>query len=614
MKEKANTSTKMFLFRFGLTILALLALHAFVTIYKQLGQASLILNELAQSAMIPVRYEKDMLNKQTKHLSLPNHAASGYVTKSPAVRKQRFLEVNPHSGGQEGGHVRTHFQESVFAYERRFYQDDHTTSPTYFEETNGSPHSQSTKKPEKTEHIHDMKRIREKSGNKKDTHRATSNQLQYNESNNKNNKNSESSSNSNNEGEDNNSIHNKNNTSNNNNDRRDNNKNENNDNKHISNRNNNSNNHSNSKYNFNDNNNNNSNKIDKIMKEHSNSKTKPNPSPSKVIIIAYRRSGSSFIGEMFNRNPRVFYLFEPFHPVEKIAGMGKHPLLYDTMVGHVLDVIYTCSFNKHPFLVNFLSKSPFRLKSEVLKGSRLCETNATPQNLSRSCKRLDATTLKGLCNSKEHTVVKTIRTGIKKILDHSAESSSDSKSDKLNLVHLVRDPRAIISSRLHLFFRNEINSAVALKDYHNLTDALRRSVRVASANLCSRIQSDIEYGRRANANRYMFLRYEDAAMRPLKIYQKLSKFSGIRESEMVKDWLGRNTHVADAHKENDEYSTSRNSTATVNSWRRRMPYALVAEVQSQCAEIMNILRYIPARNERELMDVAKSLVSYDKTM
>jgi nitroreductase len=111
----------------------------------------------------------------------------------------------------------------------------------------------------------------------------------------------------------------------------------------------------------------------------------------------------------------------------------------------------------------------------------------------------------------------------------------------------------------------------------------------------------------------MFLRYEDAAMRPLKIYQKLSKFSGIRESEMVKDWLGRNTRVADAHKENDEYSTSRNSTATVNSWRRRMPYALVAEVQSQCAEIMNILRYLPARNERELMDVAKSLVSYDKT-
>ncbi len=247
------------------------------------------------------------------------------------MRKQRFLEVNPHLGGQEGGHIRTHFQESVFAYERRFYQDDHTTSPTYFEETNGSPHAQSTKKAAKTEHIHDTKRIREKSGNKKDTHRATSNQLQHNESNNKNKTNSESSSNSNNEGEDNNSIHNNNNTSNNNNDRRDNNKNENNDNKHINNRNNNSNNHSNSKYNFNDNNNN-GNIIDKIMKEHSNSETKPNPSPSKVIIIAYRRSGSSFIGEMFNRNPRVFYLFEPIHPVEKIAGMGKHPLLYDTMV------------------------------------------------------------------------------------------------------------------------------------------------------------------------------------------------------------------------------------------------------------------------------------------
>jgi hypothetical protein len=46
--------------------------------------------------------------------------------------------------------------------------------------------------------------------------------------------------------------------------------------------------------------------------------------------------------------------------------------------------------------------------------------------------------------------------------------------------------------------------------------------------------------------------------------------------------------------ENDEYSTSRNSTASINVWRRRMPHKLVAEVQSQCDEVMKILGYIPA--------------------
>ena len=329
--------------------------------------------------------------------------------------------------------------------------------------------------------------------------------------------------------------------------------------------------------------------------------------------MAYRRSGSSFIGEMFNRNPSVFYLFEPIHPVEKIAGKGKYPLLFDTMVSHVLDVVYTCSFNKHPFLVDFLSKSAFRLKSEALK-SGLCGIDAIPQNMTRECKPLNQTILKGLCNSRDHIVVKSIRTTTKKISEHFSGFQTDSKSYKLKLIHLVRDPRAIISSRLHMFIRtSNNNSAIQLKDDQNLTNALRRSVRVASASLCSRIHSDLKYGRQAGPDHYMLLRYEDAAMRPLKIYEKISKFSGIKKSEVVENWLKRNTHVVNTHDENDEYSTSRNSTASINGWRRRMPYKLVVEVQSQCDEVMKILGYLPAKSERELMDVAKSLASYDKT-
>jgi hypothetical protein len=108
----------------------------------------------------------------------------------------------------------------------------------------------------------------------------------------------------------------------------------------------------------------------------------------------------------------------------------------------------------------------------------------------------------------------------------------------------------------------------------------------------------------------MLPRYEHAAMRPLKIYEKISKFSEpVKKSEVVEDWLKRNTHVANTRDENDEYSTSGNSTASINGWRRRIPPKLVAEVQSQCDEVMKILGYLPAKSERELMDVAKSLAS-----
>jgi hypothetical protein len=35
--------------------------------------------------------------------------------------------------------------------------------------------------------------------------------------------------------------------------------------------------------------------------------------PVFVIIVAYWRSGSSFLGELINQYPGVYYSFEPFH-------------------------------------------------------------------------------------------------------------------------------------------------------------------------------------------------------------------------------------------------------------------------------------------------------------
>ena len=37
---------------------------------------------------------------------------------------------------------------------------------------------------------------------------------------------------------------------------------------------------------------------------------------TKVVLIAYHRGGSSFLGELFNQNPDAFYWFEPLnHPI-----------------------------------------------------------------------------------------------------------------------------------------------------------------------------------------------------------------------------------------------------------------------------------------------------------
>ena len=39
--------------------------------------------------------------------------------------------------------------------------------------------------------------------------------------------------------------------------------------------------------------------------------------PKGVVLLAYYRGGSSFLGELMNQNPDVFYVFEPLRGVNK---------------------------------------------------------------------------------------------------------------------------------------------------------------------------------------------------------------------------------------------------------------------------------------------------------
>lgn len=46
-----------------------------------------------------------------------------------------------------------------------------------------------------------------------------------------------------------------------------------------------------------------------------------------VVILTYMRSGSTFTGDIIQRNPDVFYVFEPLHSVERFL-RGKVNLMF----------------------------------------------------------------------------------------------------------------------------------------------------------------------------------------------------------------------------------------------------------------------------------------------
>ena len=52
-------------------------------------------------------------------------------------------------------------------------------------------------------------------------------------------------------------------------------------------------------------------------------KNDPNRSQTKVLLICAHRSGSTFLGELFNQNEKAFYLFEPLVAIQaKMSTMG----------------------------------------------------------------------------------------------------------------------------------------------------------------------------------------------------------------------------------------------------------------------------------------------------
>ena len=69
-----------------------------------------------------------------------------------------------------------------------------------------------------------------------------------------------------------------------------------------------------------------------------------------IMLMSFPRSGSSFLGEIFNHNPGVLYLFEPIQTVQKMFSADSlfefdfSSPSYQNMVFKVFEDIYNFFF------------------------------------------------------------------------------------------------------------------------------------------------------------------------------------------------------------------------------------------------------------------------------
>ena len=82
------------------------------------------------------------------------------------------------------------------------------------------------------------------------------------------------------------------------------------------------------------------------------------------MLITAHRSGSTFLGELFNRNPNVFYLFEPLAGLQgehSTTGCHKYP---ERKIEHLLKY-YNC---ESPLYYNYRLGNKFTVERQIIHG------------------------------------------------------------------------------------------------------------------------------------------------------------------------------------------------------------------------------------------------------
>ncbi|XP_035690770.1 carbohydrate sulfotransferase 1-like [Branchiostoma floridae] len=343
-----------------------------------------------------------------------------------------------------------------------------------------------------------------------------------------------------------------------------------------------------------------------------------------VVILALMRSGSSFVSELLNNNRDFFYLFEPmwtlkhngkyfFRPKgsEVVADLKgtrvnrfdrEYNSFYERAKLQMLNGLFHCNFTgMGPYYASylrgaFIGRNASRTVRDACRTARfkIRAGNRTDcPILLRNIPRF----LTELCATHKHVAVKAIRVDkVDELLPLVEDPSLD-----LKIVHLIRDPRAIVASRLAL------SHPAAVRNPLGLQELLIRTLE--ADEICGWMERNVQY--RDNLpqqlrGRYALVRYEDVAADPSTMAEKIYNFLGIPLPDEVTDWIEKNTKGH--HHIFSKYQTNRNSQATLDTWRHKLVFSSVSKVQSRCHNIMTELGYRLVYNASELTNMTNILV------
>lgn len=319
-----------------------------------------------------------------------------------------------------------------------------------------------------------------------------------------------------------------------------------------------------------------------------------------VLIYAPARSGSSFLGQIFNQHDDVFYLYEPLYVysmLEKLRVMSPSQLVRNSLT--LLHDCFQCNFTNHELYLYFISNrgyasSLFRDSSKAMSSLPLCSYKQLKSwheqmkiSQSKCQNRLEAKQTSLVCQKHKQVTVKVLshRLRLSEILRWSSNETN------VMIVYLLRDPRAVIASRLRPGWISN-NETSKIQEF------------------CKRMNENLRLVTTSKISSKHILRYEDLVENVFLVVNRLLKVTGLDMTNNLQKWLKENTEwqgSVDSHLQPFR-TTRRNALTSAYFWRENISMNLTRTVEGNCQFVMKQAGYKRVTDIQELRNKSLTLL------
>ncbi|KAJ7311814.1 hypothetical protein JRQ81_006124 [Phrynocephalus forsythii] len=337
------------------------------------------------------------------------------------------------------------------------------------------------------------------------------------------------------------------------------------------------------------------------------------PTRVHVLIVSSWRSGSSFVGQLFSQHPDVFYLMEPaWHVWATMHQNGARAL--HMAVRDLVRSVFKCDMSVFdaylPWKRNLSDLFQWAV-SRALCTKPACEYfERTEMTSESSCKTLCGkypfSKVEEACKTYSHVVLKEVRFFDLRVLYPLLTDPTLN----LKIIHLVRDPRAVVKSREQSMKALSRDNGIVLNTNGTKVDDSQYKV---MQEIC---RSHVQIYETATLKppdflkgRYLMIRFEDLVRDPLAEISAMYRFTDLRLTGKLESWVYNITHGQGPSQRREAFQiTSRDAVNVSQAWRNVLPFRKVKEVQEVCKGALNILGYQLVDSEKEQKDLSVELV------